>query len=62
MPTNPPGYMKAYYHKNKQKFNNPNERRKRRLRNKARRMMIRKLGKAALKDKDVDHKKVTNKA
>lgn len=57
MPTNPPGYMGKYYHKNKDKFNNPKEKEKRRKRNEARRMMIKALGKAALKGKDVDHKK-----
>lgn len=55
MPTNPKGYMGAYYHKNKKKFNNSTEKRKRAARNKARAMMKKKLGAAAIKGKDVDH-------
>jgi len=56
MPTNPPGYMGQYYRENKNKFNNPAEKKKRRKRNEARRMMIKAVGEAALKGKDVDHK------
>lgn len=57
MPTNPPGYMNLYYKANKDKFNNPKEKKKRAARNRARRLMEKKVGKAALKGKDVDHKK-----
>lgn len=39
MPTNKKGYMADYYHKNKNKFNNATEKKKRAARNKARRMM-----------------------
>ena len=55
MPTNPPGYMGAYYHKNKEKFNNPAEKAKRAKRNQARRIMTKAVGAAAIKGKDVDH-------
>lgn len=57
MPTNPPGYMKKYYSKNKSKFNNATEKKKRAKRNAARAKMVKKHGKAALAGKDVDHKK-----
>lgn len=56
MPSNKKGYMGAYYHENKDKFNNPLEKKKRAARNQARRMMTAKVGKAALKGKDVNHK------
>ena len=57
MSTNKPGYMGAYYRKNKEKFNSPAERKKRAKRNKARRMMI-KAGKLRKGSKlEVDHKK-----
>lgn len=55
MPTNPEGYMKKYYNTHKDKFNNPEEKRKRALRNKARRQMTKEKGAAALRGKDVDH-------
>ena len=57
MPTNKKGYMGDYYNKNKSKFNNPAERVKRAKRNQARRIMTKELGSAALRGKDVDHKK-----
>lgn len=57
MPTNRKGYMKSYYHKNKGKWLNPEERRKKGLRTKARRAMVKKYGKSKLRGKDVDHKK-----
>ena len=56
MPTNPKGYMGKYYLANKDKFNNPKEKAKRAKRNKARRIMTKEVGKAALKGKDIDHK------
>ena len=57
MPSNPPGYMKKYYNENKEKFNNPKERKKRAARNKARRMME-KEGRVHKGDgKDVGHRK-----
>jgi len=49
--------MRDYYHANKEKFNNPSERAKRAMRNRARRKLTKELGKAALKGKDVDHKR-----
>lgn len=52
-PTNKPGYMGDYYHKNKNKFNNPQEKAKRAERNKARRMMTKENGN--LGSQDVDH-------
>lgn len=56
MPTNPPGYMRDYYHKNKSKFNNEKEKKKRALRNKARRK-LEKEGRVKKGDgKDVDHR------
>ena len=54
-PSNPKGYMKRYYHANSEKFNNPKEKAKRAKRNKARRMMTKKLGKSAIAGKDIDH-------
>lgn len=49
--------MRSYYHKNKGKFNNPTERKKRAKRNKARRLMMR-AGLVRKGDgKDVDHKR-----
>lgn len=57
MPTNKPGYMGEYYRKNKDKFNNPKEKKKRATRNRARTAMRNKLGAAAIRGKDVDHKK-----
>ena len=56
-PTNPPGYMSSYYKKNKDKFNNPKEKKKRAARNRARTKMRNKLGAAAIRGKDVDHKR-----
>lgn len=57
MATNPPGYMAKYYHANKEKFNNPEERKKRAERNAARREMEKK-GKVRKGDgKEVDHVK-----
>lgn len=56
MPSNKKGYMGSYYHKNKNKFNNPLEKEKRASRNAARRLMVKKVGKAAVKGKDVNHK------
>lgn len=57
MPSNPPGYANEYYHKNKEKFNNAKEKKKRAARNRARRIMV-KAGLAHKGDgKDVDHKK-----
>lgn len=53
--------MKKYYHANKEKFNNPKEKKKRAKRNKARREMVKKHGKSKLKGKDVDHKKPLRK-
>jgi 5-methylcytosine-specific restriction endonuclease McrA len=44
MPSNPKGYMGAYYRKNKSKFNNPLEKKKRAARNKAHKMMEKKVG------------------
>lgn len=49
--------MKAYYHRKKSKFNNPKEKKKRASRNRARRLMEKKVGKAKLRGKDVDHKR-----
>jgi hypothetical protein len=61
MPTNPKGYMNAYYKKNKAKFNNAKERKKRALRNKARRK-LEKEGRVRKGDgKDVDHKRPLRK-
>lgn len=55
MTTNPKGYMGAYYRKNKSKFNNPKERKKRAVRNAARRKME-KAGRVHKGDgKEVDH-------
>jgi len=54
MPTNPPDYMKLYYRKNKKKFNDP---KKSKERAKARRMLIKKYGKAYMKGKEADHVK-----
>ena len=48
--------MGSYYHKNKNKFNTPLEKEKRASRNAARRLMVKKVGKAAVKGKDVNHK------
>ena len=56
-PSNPKFYMGSYYRKNKQKFNNPKEKAKRRLRNKARYALTKKYGKAKMRGKDVNHKK-----
>src|SRR3990167_18154 len=56
MSTNPQGYMNSYYKKHKKKWNNPTEIHKRVKRNKARRIVAKVVGKAALKGKDVDHK------
>ena len=57
MPTNKKGYMSKYYQENKEKFNNPKERKKRAARNKARRMME-KEGRVHKGDgKDVSHRK-----
>jgi len=57
MPTNPKGYMRNYYHENKEKFNNTKEKKKRAARNKARRIME-KAGRVKKHDgKDVDHKR-----
>lgn len=53
MPTNPPHYMNKYYKKHKKKWNNPTEIHKRVERNKARRMMKKKLGRNP--KGDVDH-------
>lgn len=55
MPTNPPGYMRNYYRKNKSKFNNPLEKKKRVARNKARRIMKKAVGASKIKGKDIDH-------
>jgi len=57
MASNPKGYMGAYYRKNKSKFNNPKEKKKRAARNRARYKMKKKHGASALRGKDVDHKK-----
>ena len=57
MPTNKPGYMASYYRKNKDKFNNPKEKKKRAARNRDRYKMKKKYGASALKGKDIDHKK-----
>ena len=57
MPTNKPGYMNSYYHKNKIKFNNPEERRKRSLRNSARAKLAKKMGVSPTDiNGDVDHR------
>ena len=61
MPTNRPGYIKQYYKKNKSKWLNPEERRKKGLRTKARRAMVKKHGKAALAGKDIDHRRPLRK-
>lgn len=53
--------MGSYYRKNKSKFNNPKEKKKRAKRNAARRAMVKKHGKAALRGKDVDHKRPLSK-
>lgn len=53
--------MASYYRKNKSKFNNPKEKAKRAKRNAARRAMTKKVGKAALRGKDIDHKKPLRK-
>lgn len=55
MPTNKKGYMGDYYHKNKNKFNNPTERKKRAERNKARRLTTKAKGVKSIKGRDVDH-------
>jgi len=47
--------MNKYYHKHKNMWNNPQEIHKRVLRNKARRILIKKLGYRALYRRDVDH-------
>jgi len=57
MPSNKKGYMKKYYHRRPEKFNSPKEKKKRALRNKARRMMQKKYGKKRLRGKDVNHKR-----
>jgi 5-methylcytosine-specific restriction endonuclease McrA len=57
MPTNKKGYMGDYYHKNKEKFNNPTEQAKRSKRNQARRIMTEALGVSAVRGKDIDHKR-----
>ena len=49
--------MKEYYHKNKEKFNNPKEKKKRAARNKARRMMEKEGRVHKFDGKDVNHKK-----
>ena len=54
-------YMGKYYHKNKEKFNNPKEKEKRRRRNANRRKMTAMLGASALKGKEVDHIKPMSK-
>ena len=60
-PSNPPGYMAKYYRKNKSKWNNPKETKKRTERNKARRLMEKAVGKKTIKNKDVDHIKPLKK-
>lgn len=57
MATNRPGYMLEYYKKNKEKWLNKKETKKRTERNKARRIMKKKVGAAAIKNRDVNHKK-----
>ena len=57
MPTNKPGYLKSYYHKNKSKYNSPKEKAKRAARNRARRLMEKKVGKKAIKGREIDHVK-----
>ena len=52
MPTNKPGYMAIYYRANKEKFNNPKEKKKRATRNRARRKFVKAHGKAAARGKD----------
>jgi hypothetical protein len=56
-PTNRPGYEKLYYRANKNKYNNPKEKAKRRLRNKARYALTKKYGKGKMRGLDVNHKK-----
>lgn len=56
-PTNKGHYMRDYYHKNKDKFNNKKEKKKRAARNRARRKVKNARGAAAIKGKDVHHKK-----
>lgn len=53
--------MAEYYRKNKDKFNNPKEKAKRAKRNAARRAMTKKVGKSALRGKDVNHKRPLRK-
>ena len=57
MPTNKKGYMASYYRKHSDKWNNPTEIKKRTKRNAARAKMEKKVGKAALRGKDVDHRR-----
>ena len=57
MPSNKKGYMGSYYRKNKSKFNNPKEKKKRAARNRARYAVVKAKGKAAVRGKDVNHKK-----
>ena len=52
MTTNPPGYMKNYYLRNRSKFNDPVKSKARGL---ARRLLIKKYGKAYMKNKEADH-------
>lgn len=61
MPTNKKGYMGSYYNKNKDKFNNPEEKKKRAARNRARLKAKKKFGARAIANKDVDHKKPLRK-
>ena len=49
-------YDPEYYQKNKSRWTTPEEEKKRAKRHKARRMMIKAIGEAAAKGKDVDHK------
>lgn len=58
MPSNPKGYMGEYYKKNKSKFNNPKEKKKRAARNRARYAMEKKLGHEIPSDMEVDHKRM----
>ena len=55
MSTNPPGYMRSYYHANKEKFNSPKEKKKRNARNRARYKVAKQVGKSKIKGKEVDH-------
>jgi len=51
-PSNPPGYMKSYFHRHPEKFNDPVKSKARGL---ARRLLIKKHGKSFMKGKEADH-------